>query len=99
MSTVYACFFLQIELHTADVIYFGALKPCEKCKTGKFLFDNSSYKCQGDLSDFAKCNNQSKEPARSIVEIPKQIQDKHGFLKGKMNIKIRATKIIPSNTL
>ena len=85
-------------MHIADMIYFGALQPCDKCTNGKFMFGNSSYKCMG-YSNYAKCNNVVKEPKRTAVKIPQHIKDAHYFLKGKFNVRTRAIKIISSNLL
>ncbi|XP_055324089.1 poly [ADP-ribose] polymerase-like [Sitodiplosis mosellana] len=89
----------EILMHTADILYFGALQPCDKCKDGKFIFGNSSYKCTGNYSDFTKCNNELKVPIRFAVKIPQQIQNTHHFLKQNFNVEIRAIKIIPDNLL
>lgn len=79
-----------------DVIYFGALKPCTKCKNGNFIFGNSSYICNGDLSEWAKCDNAVKEPGRTQVKIPQYIRDKHSFLAKKFKVKTRAVRNIPA---
>lgn len=64
---------MQLLDHITDMIYFGAIKPCEvtECNCGKFIFDgNTSYRCTGMLSVFGDCNKRVKEPERRPVEIP-----------------------------
>lgn len=79
-----------------DVIFFGAIKPCTKCKDGNFVFGNSSYLCTGSISEWAKCDNIIKEPERQMVKIPKYIQDKHPFLGKKFKVQTRIVKEVPA---
>lgn len=60
----------QILNHLTDIICFGALPPCSVCKSGKFIFDNSVYRCTGYDSAWSKCVNTVKSPARVAVKIP-----------------------------
>lgn len=79
-----------------DVIFYGALKPCMKCKNGNFIFGNSSYLCTGSISEWAKCDNVVKEPERQTVKIPKYIQEAHPFLGKKFKIQTRIVKDVPA---
>lgn len=81
--------------HVTDVIFFGALKPCTKCKNGNFIFGNSSYLCNGNISEWAKCDNVVKEPPRTTVKIPQYIQKEYPFLAKKFKVQTRAVKDIP----
>lgn len=81
--------------HVTDVIFFGAIKPCAKCKDGKFVFGNSSYLCTGSISEWAKCDNVLKEPERTAVKIPTSIQDQYPFLAKQFKVQTRAVKDIP----
>lgn len=81
--------------HLTDVIWFGALVACDKCKNGKFIFGNSAYLCNGNLSEWAKCDNIAKEPKRVPVKIPSHIKDKHPFLAKKFKVQNRAVKFLP----
>lgn len=86
--------------HTTDVIYFGALKPCETCKDGHLIFNgNSAYVCDGNISEWARCDNVSKLPKRSSVKIPKYIQENHSFLAKKFKVKDRAIKPVPAHLI
>lgn len=81
--------------HVTDVIFFGAIKPCTKCKHGKFIFGNSTYLCTGNISEWAKCDNVVKEPPRTAVKIPQFIRDQNSFLAKKFKVQTRAVKDIP----
>lgn len=79
--------------HVTDVIWFGALRKCTQCKTGKLVFDgNASYSCKGYISSYAKCTNQVKIPERLPVKIPEEISTANSFLKKKFLTKNRAIK-------
>lgn len=78
----------------ADVITFGALDPCDKCK-GTFIFGNSVYLCTGNISEWAKCDNIQKEPKRRAVKIPSAIKTAHPFLAKKFKAQTRAVKYVP----
>lgn len=61
-----------------DVIFFGALPPCDDCEDGKFLYFNHEYKCNGS-TQWAKCNKTIKEPARSPAIIPDTLKNNHAI--------------------
>ncbi|XP_031628486.1 poly [ADP-ribose] polymerase-like [Contarinia nasturtii] len=80
--------------HVADIIYFGAIKPCKNCNAN-FIFDgNSGYLCQGYQSAWAKCNQILIEPERQSVKIPKDIQEKFPFLAKEFQIQQRTISSI-----
>lgn len=78
----------------ADVIVFGALDPCDKCKNGNFIFGNSAYVCTGNLSEWAKCDNIQTEPKRRAVSIPSAIKKSCPFLDKKFKSKTRVVKYV-----
>lgn len=78
--------------HVADIITFGALESCSKCKKGKFILAASAYVCNGDLSEWAKCDNVQREPVRRAVEIPTVLKKEHSFLASKRAVQTRALK-------
>lgn len=83
--------------HVTDILYYGALKVCQICKNGTFIFNgNSAYLCTGQISEWAKCDNVVKEPSRQSVKVPKYIQEKYSFLSKKFKVKTRALKTVPS---
>lgn len=59
---------------------FGALLPCTVCKGGQLVFDKYGYICNGDLTEWTKCNNLVKEPPRKAFVIPDELKS-HSFLK------------------
>lgn len=86
---------LQVLDHVTDVIVFGALEPCDKCKGGTLIFANSAYVCTGNISEWAKCDNIQKEPKRRAVKIPSAIKETHPFLAKKFKVQTRAVKYVP----
>lgn len=80
--------------HVTDVIYFGALAKCNKCKNGDFVFKNSGYVCTGNISEWAKCDNIEKEPKRIPVRIPEYLRTEYSFLSGKFKVQTRAIKAV-----
>lgn len=78
-----------------DVIVFGALEACDKCKGGTLIFANSAYVCTGNISEWAKCDNIQKEPKRRGVKIPSAIKEAHPFLAKKFKVQTRAVKYVP----
>lgn len=82
----------QILYHVSDVIYFGAIEPCNKCENGRFVFDgNSAYRCNGFLSGFGDCVEINISPTRRPVKIDELVRGEHPFL-GDYNVKERAVK-------
>lgn len=75
-----------------DIITFGALVPCTKCKNGNFVLANSSYVCSGSISEWAKCGAQLKEPARIAVQIPSSLKKEYSFLDKKFKVQTRALR-------
>lgn len=65
----------------ADLLTFGALRRCEVCKEGQFLFNNSGFLCTGSISEWAKCANLIKEPPRKRCKISDSQKDEFSFLK------------------
>lgn len=78
----------------ADVLTFGALKPCQVCK-GQYVFRNSNYICTGDASEWVKCENILKEPPRESARIPSHLKTEFSFLNKKFSVNHRATKYVP----
>lgn len=86
--------------HTTDILYFGALKRCDTCAHGQFIFNgNSAYACTGEISEWAKCDNISKEPKREVAKVPKYLQDQFSFLAKKFKVRTRALKSVPAYTI
>lgn len=79
-----------------DVLTFGALKRCKKCKTGQYVFNKSGYICTGDLSEWVKCANLEKDPPRKPCVISRELKEQYSFLKKyKGKVQTRAIKYVP----
>ncbi|XP_060519943.1 poly [ADP-ribose] polymerase [Cylas formicarius] len=65
----------------SDVMAFGALLPCPKCKDGQLVFNKAGYICTGVLSEWAKCQNIIKEPKRKKFVVPDDLAQEYKFLK------------------
>jgi len=75
-----------------DVMTFGALLSCQECTGGQFVYQSGvGYRCQGDLSEWTKCQVVSHAPPRKEFKIPKEFKQEYDFLnmyKGKVDIRI-----------
>lgn len=60
---------------------FGVLEPCNVCKDGQLVFNKLGYICQGDLTEWTKCNNIEKNPKRKPFKVPKEFCEEFPFLK------------------
>lgn len=65
----------------SDIMTFGALKPCTECKEGQLSFSKMGYVCHGHMSEWAKCSNLTKDPARTKFVVPKDLKEEYPFLK------------------
>ncbi|XP_046383121.1 poly [ADP-ribose] polymerase [Ischnura elegans] len=64
-----------------DMLTFGALDPCPKCK-GQLVYKSGvGYQCTGDATEWAKCDYSTDEPSRRACVIPADYRDEHPFLK------------------
>lgn len=78
---IYIFNFFQILDLLADVMIFGALEPCKKCKTGNFNYvSGTGYKCTGDISEWAHCDNVTQDPKRQNFKVPSDLQERFPFL-------------------
>ncbi|XP_045461901.1 poly [ADP-ribose] polymerase [Harmonia axyridis] len=65
----------------ADIMTFGALEPCKVCHGGQYVYNKLGYICHGDLTEWSKCNNITKTPARRPFKVPKELEKEYSFLK------------------
>lgn len=65
----------------SDMMVFGRLLPCTECKMGQFVVKQGGYACTGDLTEWTKCENKTKDPKRCAVTIPADLALKYSFLK------------------
>ena len=79
----------------SDVMTFGALEPCQECGGGQLVYQSGlGYRCQGDLSEWTKCQVVSQQPARREFKIPADYRQEHSFL--AMYKSKTGTRIIPN---
>lgn len=65
----------------ADMMTFGALEFCKLCKGGQYVYNKLGYICNGDLTEWSKCNNITKNPRRRPFLAPKELAKEYSFLK------------------
>ncbi|XP_071441476.1 poly [ADP-ribose] polymerase [Hetaerina americana] len=65
----------------ADMLTFGALNPCPKCKGQLSYKSGVGYECTGDETEWAKCQHSTLEPSRRECVFPKDFSADHPFLK------------------
>ncbi|XP_055949557.1 poly [ADP-ribose] polymerase 1-like [Argiope bruennichi] len=67
--------------HLADCLVFGALKKCPECKSDAPRFMNNKYVCNGNLTEWTKCQFETKYPERKKFDVPEDFKDDYPFLK------------------
>ncbi|XP_014489527.1 PREDICTED: poly [ADP-ribose] polymerase [Dinoponera quadriceps] len=76
-----------------DILYFGALEPCPKCK-GQFIYNSGlGYKCTGNITEWTKCEYVTQEPKRKKCEIPIDMKEDFPIKAYKSKIKKRLFKV------
>ncbi|XP_055386145.1 poly [ADP-ribose] polymerase [Condylostylus longicornis] len=79
----------------ADMLAFGALKPCTVCNSGQLHFNKTGYLCNGNLTEWTKCATFVKEPEKLQCKIPDHIKEKYKKLqKYKEKPTIRLVKYV-----
>jgi len=78
-----------------DIMTFGALEPCMECNGGQLVYQSGvGYRCQGDLSEWTKCQVKSLNPKRREFKVPNDFKQQYDFLamyKSKVG-----TRILPN---
>jgi poly [ADP-ribose] polymerase len=78
-----------------DLLTFGGLEPCAECGGGQLVYQSGAgYRCQGDLSEWTKCQVKALKPARREFKVPHEFKQNFDFLamyKSKLG-----QRIIPS---
>lgn len=83
------------------MVLFGALEPCdqENC-SGKLIFDgNSTYRCNGIISNHGKCDNTNENPKRFPIVIPQELLNLYPFLNIQIDPKGRILPHSPERKL
>ncbi|XP_043656906.1 poly [ADP-ribose] polymerase isoform X1 [Drosophila teissieri] len=65
---------------TADLLTFGAIESCSECNSSQFTLNKSGYICNGNLSEWTKCNKLLAEPRRLACKVPKELKAAYHFL-------------------
>lgn len=68
------------------------MKPCLVCREGQFVFKNSIYTCNGNISEWSKCINTVKTPHRVPAQIPEKYKT---FLRGNFKVRARILNDVP----
>ena len=54
-----------------DIMTFGALIPCHECDGGQLDYRSGvGYQCTGDMSEWTKCQYNTRDPGRKPFVIP-----------------------------
>lgn len=75
----------------ADIMTFGAFKPCKECNDCYFVFSKTGYLCHGNLTEWSKCNSLVKEPERKPFIIPDEYKELNCFKNYKF---VKRTRVI-----
>ena len=82
----------------ADIMFFGALKPCPKCK-GQFVYVSGlGYKCTGNLTEWTKCEEVTQNPSRTKFSIPKSMKENDFFSTYKPMVRRRLIRVTAPST-
>ncbi|KAL0113855.1 hypothetical protein PUN28_011294 [Cardiocondyla obscurior] len=83
----------------SDILYFGTLQPCPKCK-GQLIYNSGlGYKCTGDVTEWTKCEYITQDPKRKKCEIPSDIKKNFPIKSYKSKVQKRVFKItVPSSS-
>lgn len=80
--------------HAADILQFGPLSNCKKCK-GQFILRGSAYICTGG-SEWASCDEETRDPPRGPPNVPDEIVEKYPYFETTYKFK-PGKRIFPSN--
>ena len=64
-----------------DGMAFGALNRCTECGHGHFHYNNDGYYCKGNITEWTKCTNVTKDPPRTAWKISSDLKEDITFLK------------------
>ncbi|XP_012538492.2 poly [ADP-ribose] polymerase [Monomorium pharaonis] len=82
----------------SDILYFGALEPCPKCK-GQLVYNSGlGYKCTGNATEWTKCEYVTQDPKRKKCAIPSDMKEDFPIESYKSKVKKRIFKIIASSS-
>lgn len=91
------CLFgLKILDAVADLLTYGALAKCPTCNMGQLQLRKNGFACNGNISEWAKCDYASTTPVRSTCVIPSWL-DKH-FVDRQNIVQDRLFKVTEAET-
>lgn len=83
----------------SDIMAFGVLEKCPKCKNGQLVLEKAGYMCQGQLTEWVKCQNVVADPKRMPFKVPVELKEEYSFLnKYKYVPRTRAINFVPSTS-
>lgn len=65
----------------ADIVTFGALEKCQKCRKGEMMYTKRGYACNEMVDEWKKCGNLDVKPLRKPCVIPEALKKKTFFAK------------------
>lgn len=83
---------------TSDLLIFGALKPCPKCKGQLVYVSGLGYKCTGDLTEWTKCEYVTQDPKRQKCSVPEDLKNTYKALAFKPKVVKRLIKVTAPST-
>lgn len=82
----------------ADLLTFGALIKCQKCKKGDLMFAKFGYKCNGMLDEWTACDSFETKPLRKKCKLPSELvkrEDDDFFARYKSKVEDRVVRSAP----
>lgn len=66
--------------HVSDLLTFGALKPCPKCSGQLVYVSGLGYKCNGNVTEWTKCEYVTQDPKRKKCSVPEELKNTYKAL-------------------
>lgn len=89
---------LALDLAT-DVLLFGPLKPCPKCKVpGTMVLRNSSYICLSVDKLGKCCDYETRDPQRTVPDFPNDFTEKYPYFADEYEF-VEGKRIFPKTLL
>jgi poly [ADP-ribose] polymerase 1 len=63
----------------ADILTFGSLYKCQKCKKGDMMFSKYGYTCNAWIDEWVKCGNTEESPLRMKCILPDDLKQNTFF--------------------
>lgn len=66
-------------LAIGDGMTFGALPPCDMCKSPELTVSSDGYKCKGQISEWTRCTFTTRDVQRTPWVFPKDVKEADPF--------------------